>query len=39
MATIATINLFPNNVRAVFDSYIKSPKYSRRNRERILLAK
>jgi hypothetical protein len=39
MATIAAINPFPNNVRTAFNSYIKSPQYSRRNRERILYAK
>ena len=35
MATNAAINPFPNDVRAAFDSYITSPQYSRRNRERI----
>jgi hypothetical protein len=39
MATIAAINPFPNDVRAAFDSYIKSPQYSKRNRERIPYAK
>ncbi|KFY32501.1 hypothetical protein V493_00138 [Pseudogymnoascus sp. VKM F-4281 (FW-2241)] len=39
MATIAAINPFPNDVRATFDSYIKSPQYSKRNRERIPYAK
>jgi hypothetical protein len=39
MATIAAINPFPNDVRTAFDSYIKSPQYSRRNRERIPYAK
>jgi hypothetical protein len=39
MATIAAINPFPNDVHAAFDSYIKSPWYSRRNREQIPLAK
>ena len=30
MATIAAINPFPNDVRAAFNSYIKSPQYCNR---------
>ena len=37
MATITAINPFPNDVRAAFDSYIKSPQYC--NRERVPYAK
>lgn len=33
MATIASINPFPNDVRIAFQTYIQIPQYSKRNKE------